>query len=146
MAKPQVSNEQQNVKGAVSMANGANAFNPVDYLASGYPKVSGYIERMPEVGIFRRFGALSARFLFYCQAEIIELEEELIKIEKEDEASNHEMRMKYSVDYAWLKASEGEQDIAVQKQWKLVQQIMPKLKEYGELPIPTIQVLQRCGG
>jgi uncharacterized protein DUF6594 len=142
MGKPRDSGKQANVKEAVVTADKAeygDTFDPVGYLVSGYPKVSGYIERMPEVGIFRRFGALGARSLFYLQAELIELEEELIKSEREDKTSNHMMRMKYSTDATFLKASEDEQDATIQKQWKLVQQIMAKLTQYGKTRILIIR-------
>ena len=106
--------------------------DPVDSLVAGYPRLAGHIERLPEVGIFRRFGALNARSLYYRQAELIDLEFKLKKAEKEDAHSGDEKREQYSKDWYWLKDSEDSENPEASKQWRLVQIIMEKLRLYSK--------------
>jgi hypothetical protein len=104
----------------------------LDDLVLGYPKLAGHIERLPEVGIFRRFGALNARRLCYLQAELVQLEKELKKLEKSDKESGDKARSQYSIDWYWLKRSERSGDGAAAEQWRLMQRIALKLNEYSK--------------
>jgi hypothetical protein len=105
---------------------------PLNELAAGYPRLSGYMERIPEVAIFRRFAGLNARRLLYLQAELLQLQKELETTECADKHSSDEDRQNYSVDWFWLKQSMDFKDEIKTRQWNLVQEIMPKLKEFSK--------------
>jgi hypothetical protein len=105
----------------------------LDDLVLGYPKLAGHIERLPEVGIFRRFGALNARRLYYLQAELVLLEKELKKLERLDKESGDKARSQYSINWYWFKRSERSEDEAAAEQWRLMQRIAIKLNEYSKL-------------
>jgi hypothetical protein len=106
--------------------------DPLNNLVAGYPRLSGYIERIPEVAIFRRFAALNTRHLLYLQAELVQLQNELEAIELEDKQSGDEKRQKYCVDWYWLKDSMHSSDAVKKKQWNLMQIIAAKLKEFSK--------------
>lgn len=62
------------------------AFDPFPDYVRGYPKLAAKFEILPEVAIYRRFGALNALNLLYYQAELTSLEEKLYKQQKIDDA------------------------------------------------------------
>jgi len=53
----------------------ASPASPLHDLIPGYPKLAGRMEIMPEIAMFRSFGALNARSLLYYQSELAHLEE-----------------------------------------------------------------------
>ena len=112
----------------------------LDDLVLGYPKLAGHIERLPEVGIFRRFGALNARRLYYLQAELVLLEKELKELERLDKNSGDKARSRYSINWYWLKRSEHSGGGVAAEQWRLMQRITLKLNEYSK-PL-SLQELQ----
>lgn len=96
----------------------------------GYAKIASRIAAHPELGIYRRFGALNAQNLLYLQAEIHGLEQELrIYAEEDAAASDDETRKLYSRDWHTL-AESREKD---RRQWNTMCRIREKLKEYSEL-------------
>ena len=105
--------------------------DPLQEFVTGYPKLAAQMEVLPEIGIFRRFGALNARSLLYKQAELVRLEAELKKAEAADKESADGMRNKYSIDWFWLKESAHSRDPIAAAQIQLVEEIGPKLKEYS---------------
>ena len=102
---------------------------PLQSLIPGYPKLSGRMGMVPEMAIFRRFGALNAQMLLYMQSELIHLEEELRKLELEDSRSEQSYKSKYSRDCFFLHNSTTEGD---DRQLGLVLKIKAKLKEYSK--------------
>ncbi|KAI4695038.1 uncharacterized protein J4E84_001662 [Alternaria hordeiaustralica] len=76
--------------------------DPFHDLIPGYPKLAGRMGIMPEIGMFRRFGALNARNLLYYQNELVYLEDELKEEEAEDAKSPEGKKAMYSHDAYWL--------------------------------------------
>ena len=106
--------------------------DPVPHLVQGYPKAAGYIERVPEAGIFRTFTALNARCLLYRQAELARYENELQEFEDIDRRSNDADRTSYSVNWNYLKNSEKCADPEARRQWYLLEEMFPKLHDYSK--------------
>src|SRR5271156_5469960 len=74
----------------------------------GYAKIASRVAAHPELGIYRRFGALNAQNILYLQAELHELEQELQQYAAEDAAAaNDETRKRYSRDWYSLAESTG---------------------------------------
>lgn len=99
----------------------------------GYAKIAQLMGEHPEVAILRRFSTLSAQNLLYLQAELRDLELELSKYAKLDDASEHPDRKAYSLDWLALKES-GEEDVEEGNdghQWETMLAIRSKLEEYG---------------
>ena len=113
------------------MANTPAAF-PLKDLVTGYPKLAGQMELIPETAIFRRFGALNAQNLLYLQAELIYLEKQLRNCELVDNQSRHGSKSKYALDWFWLSQSAIDGD---EIQWNFVLKIREKLKEYSKSKI-----------
>ncbi|KAH6870402.1 hypothetical protein BKA58DRAFT_429530 [Alternaria rosae] len=65
---------------------------PFHDLIPGYPKLAGRMGIMPEIGMFRRFGALNARSLLYYQDELAYLEDQLKEVGAEDAKSSEGMK------------------------------------------------------
>ncbi|KAL9094640.1 MAG: hypothetical protein Q9165_003200 [Trypethelium subeluteriae] len=104
-------------------------FGDQEYLAAGYPKLGQRMGLIPEQAIFRRFSALGAESLLYQQAELVDLEKELRKIQQADHEDGDELRRKYAVNWLWLHESNTEGD---NKQWELFLKIRAKLGDYYE--------------
>jgi hypothetical protein len=99
----------------------------------GYAKIGLLMGEHPEVAILRRYSALSALNLLYLQAELRDLELDLQKYAKADDASDYPDRKVYSLD--WLALKESCED-HVEKgndghQWETMLAIRDKLEEYG---------------
>ena len=103
--------------------------NPLFDLVLGYPRIAGRFALKPETAAFRRFSALNARMLLYLQADLCRLEKKLLEQEKSD-SENPGVSQKYAVNYDRLRLSAYDEDPA---QWKLVDEIKEKLKEYSTL-------------
>lgn len=117
----------------------ANPWNrSLPSLVKGYPKLAGHMELMPQKAIFRSFGALNARILLYLQAELQELESQLIKQEHADkEATGVGKKDMYANDWYWLKHSKADGDT---KQLDLVEKIQTTLEKYSKLCTPPVVV------
>jgi hypothetical protein len=100
---------------------------------AGYPRLASIMGAYPEVGVFRRFGALNAQNLLYLQAELTCLENELRNQEKSDLESGDQERSIYGRDWQTLAESI---DSNASQQWKLFLRIREKLNEYSECLIP----------
>lgn len=96
---------------------------------TGYPQVATLMEDYPEMAMVRRFRGLNARNLLYLQAELVHIEKELLKCEKADANNKDEPMNLYSKDFFWLQRSTKE---AENKQWRLIEEMRAKLKEYSE--------------
>jgi hypothetical protein len=90
-----------------------------------------HMSSMPEVAIFRRFGEEAVLDLLYRQAELTSLSNRLQKLQHSD--SQGRSRDKdcyyYAVDWEYLLKSSESGD---GEQFKLVQEISLKVKEYRE--------------
>jgi hypothetical protein len=117
-----------NISRNVDIENPPAAFVPIDKLIKCYPKLAGKIEILPEIGIFRRFGALNAQILLYLQSELIHLEGQLRNIERRDSKSNVGNKSKYSRDYYWLLHSAEDGD---DTQLRIFQEIKEKMRAYS---------------
>ncbi|KAH7064965.1 hypothetical protein B0J12DRAFT_20065 [Macrophomina phaseolina] len=100
-------------------------------LPPGYPVLARKMGEMPEVAIFRRFGALNAQNLLYMQAELVCLEKRLHKLQAKDAAAP-EPRASYATNWFWLSNSEDQGEGDDDEQWELVKIIREKLKEYSK--------------
>jgi hypothetical protein len=100
---------------------------------SGYPQIATIIAHNLEMLMVRRFRALNARNLLYLQAELVYIERRLFECEKRDPRSH------YSRDYEWLMISVDGKTPAGE-QWKLIQEVRAKLKEYSIL-LPKLCML-----
>ena len=105
--------------------------DPLENLVTGYPKLAGQMEILPEIAIFRRFGALNARRLLYLQAELIQLENDLVRVEAADKKCVRGRRDRFSRDWFWLNESLRSNDPNDYNQRQLVETINTKLKEYS---------------
>ena len=101
---------------------------PLQDLVTGYPKLAGQMGLIPETTIFRSFAALQAQNILYLQAELVLLEKRLRKRELIDSQDLNGLKSLYSLDWYWLSQSGDDGD---EEQWKLVQQIRAKLREYS---------------
>jgi hypothetical protein len=104
---------------------------PCVHLEAGYPKLSERMALLPQLGIFRSFGALKTLNLLYLQAELIEVEKELREIQKCDSQSSDKKRAKYHIDSYWLRESIKSTDVESSIQWRLILKCRALMKEYG---------------
>ncbi|KAI4702494.1 hypothetical protein J4E81_002858 [Alternaria sp. BMP 2799] len=121
--------------------------DPFHDLIPGYPKLAGRMGIMPEIGMFRRFGALNARNLLYYQNELVYLEDELKEEEAEDAKSPEGKKAMYSHDAYWLntanRTTDGELRDGDMRQKDLMMRIRCLLKEYNDALIQQSTILQR---
>jgi uncharacterized Tic20 family protein len=103
----------------------------------GYAHIADQSSRHPELGIYRRFGALNAQSLLYLQAEIHELEADLRAYAAEDATQPKDTaRSKYARSWHKLAYSHSED----RRQWQTMLEIREKLKEYNDLLIQQAQI------
>jgi len=94
----------------------------------GYPEVATLMGNHPELAMVRRFRGLNARNLLYLQAELVQIENDLLKCEKEDANDKVDIRKQnFSKNFAWVLRNKKEN-----KQYTLIQSMREKLKEYSE--------------
>jgi hypothetical protein len=93
----------------------------------GYPQVATFMGDHPELAMVRRFRGLNARNLLYLQAELVQIEKELLQCERDD-ANNKVDPYKsyYRLDYKIL----AEQQLG-DTQHDLILKMRAKLKEYS---------------
>lgn len=89
----------------------------------GHPLLADYMGRMPQIAIFRRFGATNALDLLYRQAEIVQMETQLRDLQAND--AKTEATAWYARNSYFLSDDDSEQ-------WKLFQELRVKLKEYSK--------------
>lgn len=117
-------------KVVIDMRDDADSNLPdLKYRVKGYPTLAEHMGHMPQLGIFRRFGALNARNLLYLQAELTFLEEMLILAEKRDN-DHSDIREDFGGNWYDLSNS-GAGNEEMRRQWELVLRIREKLKEYS---------------
>jgi len=109
------------------------------HLVKGYPMLAGRMSVLPEIAMFRRYGALNARNLLYLQNELVCLEEQLIAWEKHDNMSAVGMKKDYAVNAYWLNSSSRKKDDGSLRDGDTQQRdvflrIRQTLNEYSALP------------
>lgn len=99
---------------------------------AGYPTLASRMSLIPEIAIFRRFGALNAQNLLYLQAELQDMEQSLRDLQVRDNQSTGETSW-YSTNW-WYLAHAAERNTNPE-QWVLVQEIRKKLDEYSRFHV-----------
>ena len=94
---------------------------------AGYPKLADFVGLEPQLAIFKRFGALNAENLFFMQAEIAGLEEELREIIANDLKSKDRKVKKSSSSWRMLQAARENS-----AQWQKRMEIRERLRDYSE--------------
>lgn len=113
--------------------------DPLQEYVVGYPKLAAQIEILPELSMFRRFGALNAQNLLYMQAELAYLEKKLRERQQIDANDPSGKRSAYALNWFWLKGSENTD---AGEQQALVLRIRQVLKEYNETLIQQASILK----
>ncbi|KAI4639286.1 hypothetical protein J4E93_009465, partial [Alternaria ventricosa] len=120
--------------------------DPLHDLIPGYPMLAGRMGNMPEVAMFRRFGALNARSLLYYQAELAHLEDELQLLEAEDAKSKDGKKEKYTTNAFWLNTADfrpdGELRDGDKRQRDLIVHMRHILREYNDALIQQATILR----
>jgi hypothetical protein len=89
---------------------------------------------MPEMAMFRRFGALNARNLLYFQSELSNLEKKLEELEAADSKDSRDgtaKKYRYAWNHYWLRTASLARD-GETKQRDVVERIREVLKKYSE--------------
>ncbi|KAH8722341.1 hypothetical protein GQ44DRAFT_741716 [Phaeosphaeriaceae sp. PMI808] len=107
--------------------------DPFADIVKGYPKLAAKFEVLPEVAIFRRFGALNAQNLLYYQAELASLEIKLREQQVHDSNDREGKGECYATNWHWLKHSKTDSD---GRQLNLIMQIRELLKQYSKQDAP----------
>jgi hypothetical protein len=105
----------------------------------GYPQFARFIGTKKGYAIFRRFAALNARNLLYLQVELLELEDELDKIE-EANSKDEDLRL---IQFSTLHLRAYDDDHKGGQQYKIVMLLREKLKQYSRYCLP---VNEACEG
>ena len=98
---------------------------PIEIM-TGYDKLAALIGKYPSLGIYRRFGALSAKVLLNMQAELAHLETELRIITQRNSSDPEKARF----DVSWEALSQASSEGAADLQRKVILQIQEKLSIY----------------
>jgi len=118
--------------------------DPWKDLVPGYPRLAGQMGRLPQLGVFRRFGALNMRNLLYYQAELAQIEQDLIQTELEDARNTQDLQGDYCGNWADLSGSTTDHNQEFSgEQWELVLKMRKLLKEYSKIfnPQPNSQTI-----
>jgi hypothetical protein len=89
---------------------------------AGFPCLVGFLNSSDDFAILRRFGKLHMRMLVQLQVELTLLEEELDKMDKSDDGSEFEYRLR----------SMEHKETWNQSRKELESKILVKLHEYGK--------------
>jgi hypothetical protein len=95
----------------------------------GYNKIAALMGRYPESAIISQFSELNIQNLLYLQAELIGLQKDLRELEDANDRSSDPERSAYSRN--WDALSSAKKEGGSNEQWKLMQLINVKLKEYS---------------
>ncbi|KAF2146401.1 uncharacterized protein K452DRAFT_341048 [Aplosporella prunicola CBS 121167] len=116
-----------------------------DDVPAGYPMLAKRMADMPTASIFRSFAALNLQNLLYMQAELQDLEKELLKLQAKDAAAGNESirRRNYARDWWSLQRSgiKGRLSEDDPIQWRVAVMIRDKLQKYNEALIQMMKIL-----
>lgn len=99
---------------------------------SGYPSYCSYLSRNPELQCFRRFSEVRMRILLFKQDAVTQLEQELWKVDREEEDST-----------LWLDTNRRDKN-EVRK--TVLQDLEVALKDYGKRRVRSQDPAQPCDG
>lgn len=105
----------------------------VDDYPPGYPQLAAVVNSDPNFRVYRRFGTLRNRVMFYRQHEIAKLEEKLQEMDKADDQAHPYRNQSIRKDKA---------DPESERQ-ALMDEIDQKLEHYGTTQVPTYWPIQR---
>jgi hypothetical protein len=99
----------------------------------GYPKLAEHIGDHPKIASFRRFAALNARNILYFQAELLDLEAELKKVEqRDDKLCQSGAGNDHAATWYWLGGEGGTGQN--EDQLNLVRRLRGLLYQYSQCP------------
>lgn len=106
----------------------------IDDHPKGYPQLAAFINSDECFLMCRRFGWLNSRVLLYRQAELADLEETLLEMDKEDNA------YRGGITLHSMKEDDERVDIKDPQLSRktLINKIDTKLKEYREFSLPVL--------
>lgn len=111
----------------------------LETLVPGYPKLAGQQAKESQLAIYRGFTSLNGRRILHMQAELHKLEQDLLKAERDDSSAvHHDIRPLLCVDWEYFEESQHhtqDEDGAICKQYRLMQQIDRLLPRYCEFDI-----------
>ncbi|KAI4920753.1 uncharacterized protein J4E92_008397 [Alternaria infectoria] len=113
--------------------------DPLDHFVKGYPKLAAQMEILPELAVFRRFGALNAQNLLYMQAELTYLENKLRERQLADHMDPSGKRVAFALNWFWLRESAN---TGTGEQLELVMKIRKTLKEYNDALTQQAKILK----
>ncbi|KAK0375501.1 hypothetical protein CLIM01_07157 [Colletotrichum limetticola] len=115
---------------------------PSPPLTSSYPAFSDFIASDPELSVFRSFETLSARNLLYLQSQMLEVENELHRLDEED-ARNTDLDAFISIK-CWevFSARAQEEGSSEAKRMSLIRRLKEVTKEYYEALVLRSQVMK----
>ncbi|KAI1214349.1 uncharacterized protein F4807DRAFT_455989 [Annulohypoxylon truncatum] len=95
----------------------------------GYSKIALFMQDHPEDAMVRRFAALNLQNILYLQAEVINLQRDLDKLETDNDSSVEEDRRNFALD--WYTLAHVHDTPGSDKQWKKWLQLRKALEEYN---------------
>lgn len=101
---------------------------PVNEVPTGYSQLAAFIDLAEDLAIFRRFTRLHAQLLLYRQADIEEIEEELIELDKaEADAARIDGTPANALNRSWRKEKDLEE-----YRVELIKKLREHMKEYDD--------------
>ncbi|KAK8016228.1 hypothetical protein PG993_014417 [Apiospora rasikravindrae] len=95
----------------------------------GYAKIGSFMGEQPETAMVRRFAELNLQNILYLQAEIVGLEEDLRRLETQNDSKEDLHLDWYSLAHADITTDGGPE---ANKQWATFTMLRRRLKEYNE--------------
>lgn len=96
----------------------------------GYSKIASFMQEHPEDVIVRRFAALNLQNILYLQAEVINLQRDIEKLEADNNSSGEEDRPDFAFD--WYSLAHMHSTPGAGEQWEKWLQLRKALKEYSQ--------------
>ncbi|KAK6543639.1 hypothetical protein TWF694_000381 [Orbilia ellipsospora] len=101
---------------------------PVTEVPIGYSRLAAFMDLEDDLAIFRRFSRLHLRLLLYRQADIEELEEEIINLDKfEAEEARLNAKPESALNRSWRREKDLEE-----RRVELVKQLRKHMKAYDD--------------
>jgi hypothetical protein len=113
--------------------------------SGGYHHLAELLRQYPEIGIYRSFNQLNSLNLLYYEAELIDLEKDLLLYSHADSKSDDPARRQYSRSWWQMRKRERKEDddSSSNKQWRTMLKIREVLKEYSESKQYFLNVFHR---
>ncbi|KAK0701901.1 hypothetical protein B0T26DRAFT_865916 [Lasiosphaeria miniovina] len=108
----------------------------------GYAKLASLMGAYPDVAIVRRFSALNMQRVLYLQAELVEMEFQLRRIEEEDKQSADVERSDCAFDWIALRGYREPIPSIPDRRWALMTAISSKLKEYNDAVLVQTSIIK----